>query len=119
MDNIPKFDFHVPQMPKINTPELLFTKIEPTPYERTVFKKQADDIKASFEGQIYALENIAQSAQRQADSATQQIEILKEQLAFAKSESESAKKDALFAKITSVIAIIISIVAIVVQALYG
>lgn len=116
MTSFPKLDFHIPAMPKINPPELILNNIEPKslPYEDTVFKKQADDIKSSFESQITALENIARSAQKQADSASQQIEVLKEQLAFAKAESNGAQKDALFSKITAIIAIIISIAAIIV-----
>lgn len=121
MADIPKFNFRVPQMPKVNPPELLFTKTNPRPlpYESSVFKKQADDIKQSFESQLSALEDIAQSAQKQAESVSQQVEVLREQLVFAKAEAESSEKDAQFAKITSIIAIIISIAAIAVQALLG
>lgn len=75
------------------------------------------NLSENMERQITAIEDIAQSASKQANSAYQQIEILKDQLAFTKSEAESARKEAIFAKVTSVIAIIISVVAIIVPQL--
>lgn len=64
------------------------------------------------------LQEIAESAKKQAASAESSAESARAQAAIAKENANSAKKDAAFSKVVSIIAIFISIAAIVIPLIF-
>lgn len=80
-----------------------------TPYENTILKKMADDVKTPLEEQLEALQSIVDSAQEQAKSSKKAAE-------QAIRDSKVANKQARNAKIISIIAIIVPLVSDIVKA---
>lgn len=95
---------------KAMTPQLNYLKTQPRPleYEKSIFKKQADDIKEPLEHQLKVVEDIAIIARSQAESS-------KEIASSAQIQSDIAVKKSKKADVKGWFAIFISLVALALE----